>query len=102
MRPSPKSQAPTFLRTWFPTQLFVNSQTVCLTNGTNCPGSAATTATLQQISNNGASTTNELYLFGGFMGASSTVTSTFTTVGNLFAKSDVIVGDNATTFAASS
>jgi hypothetical protein len=91
-----------FATTVSATQVLVNGQTVCLTGGTNCPGSAATTATLQQISNNGASTTNELYLFGGFMGASSTVTSTFTTVGNLFAKSDVIVGDNATTFAASS
>jgi len=63
-------------------QLFVNGSTVCLTNGTNCPGSAATTATLQQISNNGATTTNELYLLGGLITPSSTVTSTFTVLGN--------------------
>jgi hypothetical protein len=63
------------------TQLFVNSQTVCLTNGTNCPGSAATTATLQQISNNGATTTNELYLQGGLITNTSTVTGTLTVLG---------------------
>ncbi|MEI7512084.1 MAG: hypothetical protein WCK01_01345, partial [Candidatus Uhrbacteria bacterium] len=62
--------------------ILVNGSAVCLANGTNCPGIAASTSTLQQISNNGATTTNQLYLMGGLISASTTVTSTFTVLGN--------------------
>ena len=47
------------------TNVIVNGSSVCLANGTNCPGSAATTATLQIVTNNGATTTNRIYTQGG-------------------------------------
>ena len=58
----------------------VNGSSVCLLNGTNCP--ANTNPTLQTVTNNGSTTTRTLGLFGGFLAASSTVTSTFTVLGN--------------------
>jgi hypothetical protein len=71
--------------------VFVNGQPVCLAGGTNCPGTAATTATLQQISNNGATTTNELYLLGGLIAPSSTVTSSFHVIGSATNSSAVTI-----------
>ncbi|MEI7512930.1 MAG: hypothetical protein WCK01_05765, partial [Candidatus Uhrbacteria bacterium] len=59
--------------------LIVGGQLVCLANGTNCLGTSG--SSLEAVSNIGASTTHQLYFFGGFMGASSTVTSTFTVLG---------------------
>lgn len=63
-----------------PTNTLINSTPVCLSNGTNCPvGGSASLANVTAI---GATTTATLSLFGGFLSASSTVTSTLTVVGN--------------------
>ncbi|HVM90772.1 MAG TPA: hypothetical protein VMU11_02665, partial [Verrucomicrobiae bacterium] len=51
---------------------------ICLQNGTNCPASSAT---LASVAANGSFTTTTLQLYGGFIGASSTVTSTLTVLG---------------------
>ncbi|MEI7512533.1 MAG: hypothetical protein WCK01_03680 [Candidatus Uhrbacteria bacterium] len=61
------------------TQLYVANQLVCLANGTNCPADVDTLAT---VSANGSFATSTLQLYGGFIGASSTVTSTFTVLGS--------------------
>ncbi len=57
----------------------VNGSAVCLANGTNCP--VAGTQSLAQTTAIGAVTSDKVSLFGGFLSASSTVTSTLTTVG---------------------
>ncbi len=60
----------------------VNGIPVCLQDGTNCPGGGGGgTQSLAQTTFYGATTTDLLSLYGGFLAASSTVTSTFTTVG---------------------
>jgi hypothetical protein len=65
------------------TQLFVGGRLVCLVNGTNCPadGAPLSTSTLATVSAKGSFATTTLQLYGGFIGASSTVTSTFTVLG---------------------
>jgi hypothetical protein len=61
--------------------LTVGGVDVCLENGANClPGGSS--QSLAQVTAQGATTTDTLSLFGGFLAASSTVTSTFTVVGN--------------------
>ncbi len=60
--------------------LLVAGQSVCLADGTNCSGVAGS-ETLATVSARGSSATSTLQLYGGFLAASSTVTSTFV-VGN--------------------
>ena len=61
--------------------LTIDSKNVCLVDGTNCPASSGA-QTLAQVTALGQSSTNTLLLYAGFVGASSTVTSTFTVLGN--------------------
>ncbi|HVM90359.1 MAG TPA: hypothetical protein VMU11_00485 [Verrucomicrobiae bacterium] len=66
------------------TQAYLKTQNA---NKTGWVGIATTdelsgSLTLQQVSNNGATTTNELYLLGGLITNSSTVTSTFNVQGS--------------------
>ncbi|MCR4256731.1 MAG: hypothetical protein NUW08_03435, partial [Candidatus Uhrbacteria bacterium] len=65
------------------TRLSVGGFAVCLANGTNC-GSLLTAEsdTLATVTARGSSATTTLQFYGGFIGASSTVTSTFTVLGN--------------------
>ena len=65
-----------------PTNTLLNGLGVCLADGTNCPGMAASTATLAIVTANGASTNDKVTLNGGFLSASSTVTSTLTVIGS--------------------
>lgn len=60
--------------------LLVSGKNVCLADGTNCLGGS--TPSLAQVTGAGATTTATLQLYGGFMAASSTVTSTLTVLGN--------------------
>ncbi|HVM90896.1 MAG TPA: hypothetical protein VMU11_03300, partial [Verrucomicrobiae bacterium] len=57
--------------------LTVGGSAACLSNGANCPVS-----TLASVTANGALTYTTLTLGGGFVAGSSTVTSTFTVLGN--------------------
>ncbi|MCK9361822.1 hypothetical protein M0Q28_06405, partial [Patescibacteria group bacterium] len=75
--------------------VFVNGSAVCLTNGTNClVQSAANTSTLAEVSARGSFTTTTLQLYGGFVGSSSTVTSTLTVLGDTSLQN--LTGTNAT------
>jgi hypothetical protein len=57
-------------------------QAVCLANGVGCPASAGEADTLATVSARGSSATATLQLLGGFVAASSTVTSTLTVLGS--------------------
>ncbi|MCE9585751.1 hypothetical protein K8R04_00320 [Candidatus Uhrbacteria bacterium] len=62
----------------------VAGQGICLQNGVGCPASNAIEVdTLQTVTARGAFTTTTLSLFGGFVAASSSVTSTFAALGNI-------------------
>ncbi|MEI7512922.1 MAG: hypothetical protein WCK01_05715, partial [Candidatus Uhrbacteria bacterium] len=58
----------------------VAGQSVCLANGTCCP-STIEADTLASVAARGSFSATTLQLFGGFIGSSSTVTSTFTVLG---------------------
>jgi hypothetical protein len=58
-------------------RLTVNSQQVCLADGTNCAAGAGSD-TLASVTARGASATTTVSLFGGLVSASTTVTSTLT------------------------
>jgi len=62
------------------TAVSVNGLAVCLSDGTNCPAGSGI-PTLAQVTAMGASATATLQLYGGFLAASSTVTSSFYVVG---------------------
>ncbi len=74
-------------------EIFVNGSAVCLANGTSCPA-ATSNDTLAIVSARGSSATTTLQLYGGFVGSSSTVTSTFTVLGNTILQA--LTGTNAT------
>jgi hypothetical protein len=72
----------------------VNGSSVCLANGSNCPSSIA--PTLQSVTNLGSTTTETLGLFGGFVAASSTVTSTFTVLGDTSLQNAIFINATGT------
>ncbi|MCK9361818.1 hypothetical protein M0Q28_06385 [Patescibacteria group bacterium] len=75
--------------------LTVGGSTVCLTNGTDCPAYLlAETDTLASVTARGGFSTTTLQLYGGFVGSSSTVTSTLTVLGSTSLQN--VTGLNAT------
>ncbi len=72
----------------------VAGRSLCLSDGTNCVSSSFVNETLAQVSNRGAFATATLQFFGGFLTASSTVTSTFTVLGT--SNLQTIIATNAT------
>jgi len=81
-----------------PSNTKIDTKDVCLVDGTNCPASSGA-QTLAQVTALGRSSTNTLLLYAGFIGASSTVTSTLTVLGGLNFMS--ATGTNVTTTALS-
>lgn len=63
-----------------PSNTTIDTKSVCLGDGSNCL--LVSTPTLGQVSMIGSSATPTLNLYGGFIAASSTVTSTFTVLGD--------------------
>lgn len=65
------------------TDVKVGGRSVCLSTGVNCPASSSSvTSTLADVTSKGSFATTTLQLYGGFIAASSTVTSTFTVLDN--------------------